>query len=392
MPDMRDQNRQKVVAIFFDTSCKAGNERIAGTLDFIATKTQWAPQLIQVNQLSPAQLRKAWSRLKPDAAIFQCSLPVSLFKGLQPTIPTVAIDRFMGAWDFKPTILIRLDETAIGQTAAQLFLKRGFRQAAYIGSNTPTEMKRSLFRGKAFQTCFNRGGGACQALHFTKEHPRDDGRCARFLLDLPKPCAVFAYSDDEAAHAIETCNTLGLCVPRQVAVLGVNNNEPICEACAVPISSLQPDFRGCGFAFAEALDSFLHGRCRHRRVITVGVKRLVERQSTQNTGAAHHLVSAIRNRIAAHYADRLSLDDLTIGSAVSPRTLEMIFRETTGHSIRGEIRLTRLKKAAELLRKTSLDISEIARLTGLKSSTNFYILFRRQYGVSPSAWRKVQAK
>lgn len=387
MPHMREQTRQKVVAIFFDTSCKAGNERIAGVMDFIATKTKWLPLLIQANLHSPSQLRNVWSRIKPDAAIFQCILPVSLFEGTKPTIPTITIDRFLGDWDFKPTIRIRLDETAIGQTAAQFYLKRGFRHAAYIGTNSPTEMNRSLFRGQAFENGFRKSGGDCQTLHFSKRRPHDDRLLARFLSSLTKPCGIFTYSDNEAAHVIETCGTLGLCVPRQVAVLGVNNDEPLCEAGAVTISSIEPDFRTCGTACAEALDRLFRSRNRHHQVITVGVKRMVERQSTQNTGAAHHLVNIIRNRIAAQYADRLSIDNLTIGSTVSPRTIEMTFRETTGHSIREEIKSTRLKAAAELLRKTALGISEIALRTGLNSPTNFYVLFRKRYGLSPTDWR-----
>ena len=77
----------------------------------------------------------------------------------------------------------------------------------------------------------------------------------------------------------------GLGVPEDLAVLGVDNYEPICENTTPSLSSIEPDFLRCGELAALLLAAYMrdgkHFRGSRRR--TFGPARTVVRASTRTT-------------------------------------------------------------------------------------------------------------
>ena len=63
------------------------------------------------------------------------------------------------------------------------------------------------------------------------------------------------------------------------------------------------------------------------------------------------------------------------------------FKKHTGLTFNEYIRLHRLEKAKELLRKTNIRVYEIASQLGFKDEAYFSSVFKKEYGISPSAWR-----
>lgn len=390
---MSGQPHRKRVAIVFDTTCKPANDRLAGALDFIAGKTDWSPILLQVDLFSSAQLIRFWSRIKPEAAIFQCSGRVKPFLSHFP-IPTVSFESSLSEYNFKADIRVKVDDKAIAATAADYFLKRGFKCAAYVCAIEKGEKNRSRIRAQSFKAAFARHGNIVRVLDITNGHARFGERIDRFLTGLPKPCAVFAYSDREAREVVNHCNALGVSVPKQISVLGVDNDECLCESGSTAISSILPDFKASGYDSAEQLARLIECGRPKKAIILTGVKCIVERESTRNIGAAHRLVDIVRKYIETHYQESFTFAELLDAvntSSVSLRMIEKAFRETKGRSIREELKLHRLNAAASLLCKSNLRIAEIARHTGLRTSTNLYTLFFRQFNMSPSAWRKAHS-
>ena len=391
---MTSQPHRKRVAIIFDTTCKPANDRLAGALDFIAEKTSWSPILLQVDLFTPSQLIKTWKRLKPEAAIIQCSGRVRPFLS-DPPIPTVSFESSLSEYNFKADIRVKVNDKVIASTAADYFLKRGFKSAAYVCSNTRGEAIRSRIRAQAFKSAFAKHGNTVRILDIENEHSTFGERLALFLAGLPKPCAVFAYSDREAHEVVNRCRALGISVPKQISVLGVDNDERLCDSGNTTLSSILPDFKTSGYVSTEQLARLIECGRPEKSVIMTGVKRIVERQSTRNIGAAHRLVEKVRKYIEAHYQENFTFAELQTAvnaSSVSLRMVEKVFRETMGRSIREELKRHRLNVAASLLGKSRLGIAEIARHTGLRTPTNLYKLFVRQFNMSPSAWRKANAE
>ena len=55
------------------------------------------------------------------------------------------------------------------------------------------------------------------------------------------------------------CPARRLTVPDEVAVLGVDDDEPICELADPPLSSVRPDYAQAGYRAAELLDGLMRG-------------------------------------------------------------------------------------------------------------------------------------
>jgi len=92
--------------------------------------------------------------------------------------------------------------------------------------------------------------------------------------------------------------------------------------------------------------------------------------------------------IERNYDDhRLTVDDLARRVFVSRRQLQRAFTEADT-SVQERLHAVRMEHAAELLRKTSLPVSEITRSVGYRHSAQFAKAFRRYYGRAPSQWRK----
>jgi AraC-like DNA-binding protein len=92
--------------------------------------------------------------------------------------------------------------------------------------------------------------------------------------------------------------------------------------------------------------------------------------------------------IERSYGDhRLSVDDLSRRVFVSRRQLQRAFTEA-GTSVQERLHAVRMQHAAELLRETSLPVSEITRMVGYRHSAQFAKAFRRYYGLAPTQWRK----
>ena len=75
---------------------------------------------------------------------------------------------------------------------------------------------------------------------------------AAWLQSLKLPVGIMACDDPRAHHFLEACRRLGLQVPEDVAILGVDNDELMCELCQPPLSSIETGIREVGYEAAVA--------------------------------------------------------------------------------------------------------------------------------------------
>ena len=97
--------------------------------------------------------------------------------------------------------------------------------------------------------------------------------------------------------------------------------------------------------------------------------------------------------IRADAADSgMTIDDVAEHAGFSTDYFNRIFFEHTGFRVMEYVRLTRLKKAARLLRGSDRDVLGISLDCGYESPESLCRAFRKQYGMSPSEYRKKYEK
>ncbi len=99
-------------------------------------------------------------------------------------------------------------------------------------------------------------------------------------------------------------------------------------------------------------------------------------------------IAAIRKYICEHYADELSLAALAERYHYNAAYLSDLFKRTTGSTFSEYLQTVRLKHACELLKEPHLKIADVAQLTGFSSQAYFSSVFKGQYGLGPSEYRK----
>ncbi len=289
------------------------------------------------------------------------------------------------------------DSEMIGHIAAQHFLERGFRNFAWAPFfNDVVNAER--YRG--FTNRLARAGFTCNIL------PTADSRQAALatrdwsgrrqqligeLRRLPKPLAVFGYNDCVAADIIDACDDAGLFVPEAVAVLGVDNDQILCECVRVPLSSVCHDLEGMAYQAAALLDRLMAGRKPPAKVIRVRPKGLVTRRSTDITAIDNLQVARALRYIQDRYANPLlGVDDIVAATDLSRRPLEIAFRKELKRSLNEEIVRIRMDKVKELLSTTKLTVAKIAAVTGFARPSHLFRTFRKFFSMSPKAYRKNQ--
>jgi len=116
------------------------------------------------------------------------------------------------------------------------------------------------------------------------------------------------------------------------------------------------------------------------------------RRLVPQTDSVTDLAERARRYLDAHLATPLRVADLARQFGVSPMHLHRCFRTATGKTPGRYLTEIRMEHAARLLRTTPLGIEGIATATGYPSSTSFGRLFRRWFGLAPSAYRATALK
>src|SRR5436853_591471 len=83
---------------------------------------------------------------------------------------------------------------------------------------------------------------------------------ARWLRPQKKPVELLAGDDTRAREVLDACRLAGLHVPEEIAVLGVNDDELICEMANPPLSCIVHYARRIGFEAAAMLDRLMQGK------------------------------------------------------------------------------------------------------------------------------------
>jgi len=376
------------VILLVETSRTFGRELLYGIARYSRNHGPWAFYK-ETGGLETGNLERAIARLKnwgADGIIMRN--PKRSNELIAMGLPTILVIHRREQPPGFPRIIT--DSPAIAHMAAEHLLDRGFRRFAYCGFD---DMVWSQQRKHAFGRFITNAGYPVWAY----EQPasarkriweREQPILAAWLAELPKPVGLFACNDDRAQHVTEACKTAGLNVPEDVAIIGVDNDELVCDLADPPISSVALDTEMAGYKAAELLDRMMHGQAAETHDIVVHPTYVVTRQSTDILAIDDPDV-ARAIRFIRHNARRgIRVDDVAEAAALSRRVLEKRFRNLLNRSVHEEIRRVRVDQIATMLVETDLSIAEIAYRLGFPGVEHIARYFRKERHISPQAYRK----
>ena len=388
-------HRPLSIGVYLNRKTKASREQVAGIFRFSGEHPDWELHLF-TRPDTPAEMRRMTGSFTPDGIIAGHPAVIAAFrKRLRRRIPCVLID-YSPVGTSVPDALVVCDDHVLGATAAETFLKRGYRSFAFAGITGgagDSDAVNSQNRENGFRRALARAGMAYAAYH--EALPRNSWRyadtaaLADWLRSLPKPCALLAHSDLLAQSVLATCRKARISVPEQIAVIGIDNEESVCESASPKLSSIEPDFAGGGYLAAGILDRQMRGARPSGRMRTkYGVLRTVERMSTRNVTGAHLRLAKALEIIRTQATSGLTAHDVADRLGISPRLLEIVFRKSLGRTVRDELISRRLAEAVRLLGESSRPLGEIAELSGFRTLSALKAVFRKRFGRSMRAYRR----
>jgi len=372
------------VAAFLQLDTEHGRGILRGVAQFFRQRSEVT--VLKFNR-PEAFDATALHRLKLDGIIAKASTPRNevVLAGLR--IPVVNV-----SGQHTPTQLptVNSDDMLVGRLALRHLHGRGYRHFAYCGSRTHLA---SQLRWRGFKAEAAASGAPPVQRHFV---PRSDQNepypdhirtaLARWIKSLPKPLALFAFTDQVALELDEACNRSRARVPEDVAILGVGNDLTRLGFAHVEISSIQLNTQRIGLLAAEALFARLHRRpC--SRAMLVSPLKIVTRRSTDRFAVDDETVAHALGQIREQVGNTIYVNDIARAVGVSRRTLELKFRRAIGSSVYAEVQRLHFERATELMADPDLTLGEIAYASGFPDAQIFSTAFRRRFREAPSVYR-----
>lgn len=283
------------------------------------------------------------------------------------------------------------DNGALAYMAAEHLLSNGYRRLAYCGIPKNRYSLWSEQRAEAMGV-FARQAGVPYASYVgrqmtSRNWTRMQAGLCKWLSSLEKPVGLLAANDARARHVLEACRTIKARVPDDIAVLGVANDELMCELTDPPLSSVEQGAYSIGYQAALLLDRLMRGG-RHTRIANlVGPERVVVRQSTNYLAIEDPDVATALRYIREHAHKHIRVPDVLEQVMVSRSTLEARFRKLLGRSIHEEIQTTIFHKAQDLIAAGGLTLKQIAFQAGFSHVQHMNKIFKERTGRTPGEFR-----
>jgi len=278
------------------------------------------------------------------------------------------------------------DESSIARLAAEHLLERGYPHFGFVvrGDNWYSQRRLEGFRAAIAHDA----GRDCHVLEPPAGSAEDDPEpILPWLKRLPRPIGIMAANDVRGRQVIDAAAALGLRVPEDVGVIGVDNDEFASALAAWPLSSVQIDGRTTGYRAAAMLDALIAGEAAPspQWVQPVGI---VARHSTDVTINQDAVVTEALRFIQDHCHEPIVVEDVLAQVAVSRTTLEVRMKRATGKTPQVAISSARIDRAKRRLIQTADPLERIARDCGYARREQFHVVFKRITGMSPGQFRQ----
>lgn len=374
------------VALIVETSSGYGRALLRGIMRFIRSHEEWSVFLEQRALTSDVP---SWlNQWHGDGVITRSMTPWLTESMARNGVPLVnLVDRQLEV--VAPAF--SSDQVRIGRVAAEHLIERGFRRFGFCGYSAEAW---SAGRREGFVSRLREVSVPVEVYESAWLGPEvrawdiEQQSLCDWLRSLKTPSGVMACNDLRAQQLLDACQLCGISVPEEIAVVGVDNDELLCQLCNPPLSSVIPDTENIGFMAAEALSRMMAREFVPNHVVRVPPIGVATRQSTDSMAIGDANIAAAVRFIRERACNGTTVEEVLDHLPMSRSALERGFRKYLNRSPQQEIRNVQLKRCRTLLEETDLPMERIAALCGFRHPEYMHVVFKRELGMTPGQYRR----
>lgn len=358
---------------------------LRGVCQFARTHNQWN---LCFSENDPRGLSRFIKQWKPEGVVAHVSSPEIKEILDRSGAKVVNVSSYLSDTGV-PSVVV--DNLAIGRLAATHLLESGFRRAAFVGY---PGVRFSDLRLEGFVHKFQTLGQipVSYPLHGRIEksfkYTAENKELCKWLRALIKPVGIFCCNDGLASCIADACRALSIRVPDDVALLGADNSEIVCELSHPPLSSVRISRERIGYLAAEMLHNLMRGKPAPKEPVLLPPDGIAKRLSTDILAIEDEdLVLAVKF-IREHAHAPIGVTDILRKVPVSRRLLEKKFRTILNKSPLDEIQRVHLERAKQLLTETDQNLAQVARSAGFNSSERLSVVFKQKEAMTPGDFRR----
>lgn len=353
----------------------------------------------QIKHVRPAWL-KGW---RGDGILSRIESRKLLEQIGQMGVPTVDL---LGLHDAESIPSFDNDTVSMAQMAANHFLERGFEHFAYCGFAGVHYSDNACDSLVGYLDEMGHVVDVYNPLRPSRQEEKPPAQVAASTVEakgilqeealgewldaLPKPLGLIACNDLRAHQVLNACTQRGIAVPDEVAVLGADNDEVLCELSNPPLSSVDPNAQKMGYEAAALLERMINGEPPPDEKILIEPTGVITRKSTDVTAIPDRAVAAALFFIRENACQGINVDMVLRKVRLSRSTLERRFAKYVGCSPKNEILRVQLRHVKQFLTETDYHLAKVARLSGFNHVENMCHFFKSKTGETPGRYRKRQ--
>jgi LacI family transcriptional regulator len=384
--------KRRRVALLIESSRAYGRGLFLGIAKFVREHHEWS---VQSDEWKWTDAFPVWLRnWDGDGVIARVETPEMAAFVRQLGVPAVDLRGSVSGFNLP---LIDTDDRKVAEIAAEHLMSRGFRHYAFcgfVGANYSDK------RSHWFQEHLALSGFSCQMYAPPTRSPQTQTigyerqgflfqeHLEQWLVSLPKPIGVMACNDIRGQQVLNLCRRLDLAVPEEVAIIGVDNDEILCELSDPPLTSVAPDTLRIGYEAAVLLDRMMKGDNPPAKPVHIPPREIVTRRSTEVLALDDRQLAVGLRFIRDHAFDPITINEAAKVASMCRRVFERRFAAKMGRSPKAEVVRLRLEKVKQLLTDTEWNLSQIAEKTGFNYGEYLHTVFTRKIGTTPGEYRR----
>lgn len=290
---------------------------------------------------------------------------------------------------------VRLNHEQAGIMATEHLSKHDIKTLFFFKCSDISDIRGRII---GFKKAAAAAGLPCQIIDWHRQQQQTgDSREGMFLWlveqlkQMPLPAAILSQSDNRASVLLAACEEADLEVPKDVRLLGVDNDELTCQSCRPPLSSLDTNRIRLAWEGAAMLDRLMSGADVPPAPLLIDPIGVVVRQSSGDQAVTDPVIAEAIRFIDEHFCESITADTIAEAVPMSRCSFYAAFKACTGQGPAHIILQRRIQKACRLLFASNEKLYAIAHQCGFSCHEHFTRAFTRTCGQTPSEYRKMHS-
>jgi len=379
-------NKRPHVALIIETTKGYGRGLLRGIARYVRTHDPWS---IYVDERSAHEAPPSWLKDWDGDGVITRASTRSIAKEVgKLRVPVVHALRQFEA-DNLPAVYS--DPQAISRMVADHLIERQFQNFAFVGVEGAYW---SRLRADALHEYITSQGYRCHVyaplsrkrFDASWEGGQDD--LCEWIQNLPKPVGIMTAHDLRALCVLDACRRINAAVPEQVAVIGVDNDEVLCELADPPLTSVSHQLDCIGYEAACLLDQMMRGKPVSKVPLLFEPQGIVARQSTDVVAIDDPVIAAAIRYVREHACEGISVEQICDHVGISRRVLERGFTRFFHCSPHDQLLRVRVDRVKRQLAETEDTLDVIAANAGFSRAAYLSVVFKQQTGQTPGEFRR----